>query len=373
LGGLHLTVTTNTFSDSSNSIFDLFSGSEKDKTIKGHEHHISKLQDELTKSIKRETESTSLLRKFKSELDTAKNILDSIKTEKIELTKENYRNKSKIQNLSRRVEELNNVIERKNKKYEKYIPINEHKYFLKKIEKERFPWTFEYLLLAIIFVIISGFLSYKVRRISLLNKDDKKTLMNSLAEKSAQKEISNIKDDIITKAKRDLFEKAKRDAIHSNLRNKAIDDAIKEIKDEYKSTAVARKDELEKEVLTKLREDIYKSITRTEKKQIKTKVLSEVEDKYRSKITQNLEKNIDTDRLKAEAEKEVKNVHFIKIMDEVRNEYKKTIFDGLSDKELEDLKKEVYLETKQGFTKKSSAKSSKKNTSNTLDDFIDSL
>jgi hypothetical protein len=43
---------------------------------------------------------------------------------------------------------------------------------------------------------------------------------------------------------------------------------------------------------------------------------------------------------------------FIEVMDEVREEYKKTVFNNLSDEEIEGLKKEVYLEVKQGFSSK---------------------
>jgi hypothetical protein len=155
--------------------------------------------------------------------------------------------------------------------------------------------------------------------------------------------------------------------------------AIKEAKDKIKSEyeKSADKEKLKQDVLAKIKKEILDSLSKADQKNIKLKAMNDLVQKAKEELIANHSKevsaNLDIGKIKKEAEKAVKDKHFIEVMDEVRNEYKKTIFDGLSDKELETLKKEVYLEIKQGFTNKSSAKSSKKNTSSALDDFIDSL
>ena len=319
--------------------------------------------------------------KFKNKQSEAQQLKSKVQQLKAELEdyetnysrlKESYSTAEyKINTLQKKLTNLRKSTSKKN-----FIIKNKDIEF-NKLKEQKYQGTELYLFFAVLLSIVSIVLITKNHRINIENAKDRQKLINNLASEDAKKEVEATKDKIVKEAKDKVYKKTIElaELPQSKTRLAAIKEVKDKIKGEYEKSADREK--LKQDIFTKIKKEILDNISKAEQQEIKLHAMNDLKQKMTEELIANHSKevsaNLDIVEIKKEAEKTVKDKHFIEVMDEVRNEYKKTIFDGLSDKELEDLKKEVYLETKQGFTKKSSAKSSKKNTSNTLDDFIDSL
>jgi len=319
--------------------------------------------------------------KFKnkqSEVQQLKAKLESYETNYSNLKKSYSNTKYKIKALQRQLTTLQTSIKNKNSDIvKKNIAIKNKDTEFNSLKEQKYQGTELYLFFAVLLSIVSIVLITKNHRINIENAKDRQKLINNLASEDAKKEVEATKDKIVKEAKDKVYKKTIElaELPQSKTRLAAIKEVKDKIKGEYEKSADREK--LKQDIFTKIKKEILDNISKAEQQEIKLHAMNDLKQKMTEELIANHSKevsaNLDIVEIKKEAEKTVKDKHFIEVMDEVRNEYKKTIFDGLSDKELEDLKKEVYLEIKQGFTNKSSAKSSKKNTSSTLDDFIDSL
>ena len=269
------------------------------------------------------------------------------------------------------------LLNKKLKESKKNLKITRNE--LSKERISRYSWTEIYLFFAILLTIAGIVLISRNHRINIENEKDTKRLMYSFVSKESKDELKILKDNIIEKAKKDTYEETVKSEklTGSKTRSEAVKEAKNEIKNEYKK--LANKEELKQDVLSEIKKEILKDISKDQHKKIRVSVLNDLTQKAKeeliSKHSKEVSENLDTNKIRKEVEDNVKGSHFIEIMDEVRNEYKKEVFDNLSDEEVENLKKEVYLETKQGLSGKSknTDNSNQKKTSSTLDDFIDSL
>jgi hypothetical protein len=234
---------------------------------------------------------------------------------------------------------------------------------------------YQYLFFAALLFIVGIVLITRNHRINIDNAKDRQKIIDNLASKDSKKEIELAKNKIVKKANDKIHKKIVKSAElpKSKIRLAAIKEVENKIKSEYEKSA--DRDKIHQEVLAEIKNKILNNISKADRENIKLNAMNDLVQKRKEELIVNHSKevdiNLDIDKIKKEVEKDVKNKHFIEVMDEVRNEYKKTVFDNLSDEEIEDLKKEVYLEVKQGLSGK--PKNSQKKTSSTLDDFIDSL
>jgi hypothetical protein len=274
--------------------------------------------------------------------------------------------------LQKRLSDLQNIISEKNKSIDnKYLEFN-------RLKNQKNQGA-EYLFFAALLSIVGIVLITRSHRISIDNTKDRLKMIDSLASKDAKKEIELAKDKIVKKANDKVYKQTVKlaELSQSKVRLDSIEEVKNKIKSEYEKSVDREK--LKQDAFAKITNEILENVSEAEREEIKTNAMNDLVQEAREELiakhSEEVNSNLNVDKIKKEVEKDIKDEHFIEVMDEVREEYKKTVFNNLSDEEIEGLKKEVYLEVKQGFSSKlkGSTASNKKNTSSTLDDFIDSL
>ncbi len=274
--------------------------------------------------------------------------------------------------LKQKTKPINNISEKTN-------IINSRNTEFSSLKKQKYQGPEIYLFFAVLFSIVSIVLITKNHRINIENTKDRQKMIDNLASKDAKKEIELAKNKIVKKANDKVYKKTVKlaELSQSKTRLAAIEEVENKIKSEYEKSADREK--LKQDAFGKITNEILENVSEVEREEIKTNAMNDLVQEAREELiakhSEEVNSNLNVDKIKKEVEKDIKDKHFIEVMDEVREEYKKTVFNNLSDEEIEGLKKEVYLEVKQGFSSKpkGSTSSNQKNTSSTLDDFIDSL
>lgn len=347
------------------SLFGIFSNPTNSDNAGNSIEASNKLLKKISVRFKDKNTQVQYLKKEIKDLKTQASTANSMYSE---AAQEKYSIQNKL---------LNVINKKKSVIRDKDIELNSLKRDFNSLKKQKYNNSEIYIFFAVLLFIVAIILINRNHRINVENAKDRQIVIDSLASKDAKKEIESAKDKIVREANDQVYKKTVRlaELKHSTTRVDAIKEVKDKIKGEYEKSVDREK--LKQDVFAKIKKEILDNISKAEQKEIKLHAMNDLKQKMTEELiashSKEVSANLDIVEIKKEAEKAVKDKHFIEIMDEVRKEYKKTVFDNLSDKEIEDLKKEVYLEVKQGLTKKSSTKPTKKNTSSALDDFIDSL